>query len=295
MGMRSFVLAFALLSPAVAAAQNAALERMLGDFAAATGQSSLLDAGVPAPPAPAAGRKIEGKLVLVYEPGRTGQAKKWERLLKQSRILEDAVEKTNARFSLPHDLAVEAKQCGEANAWYKADERKITICYEEPAAVAKLLAEKTKSKKQAEALALGDLQHTFYHELGHALIDIFDIPSVGREEDAVDQFATLTLLRQGEDGEIAARVAATQFRLSAQHGKKNGEPLEFWDEHSFDKQRYYDTLCLIYGKDPGKYADLVPKKLPAARAERCQGEYEHLDAAWQTLLKPHEKPSTPLS
>jgi hypothetical protein len=190
---------------------------------------------------------------------------------------------------LPYDLTVVGKQCGEANAWYKSEERKIIICYEEPAATAKLLQGAGKPKKKADALALGDLIHTFYHELGHALIDVLKLPAVGREEDAADQFATLTLLRSGEQGEIAAQIAAMQFLLSHKQNRKAGEPLAYWDEHSFSKQRYYDILCLIYGKDPDKYDDLVPKKLPQARADQCPAEYERLNGAWAALLAPHLK------
>lgn len=283
--------AAALFCPGPVRAQTAALDQMLSDFSAATGQASLRAAAVSVPPPAAAAKPVEGRLVLSYEAGRTSQAKKWERIFKQTQVLDIAVARANARFTLPYDIAVVAKQCGEANAWYKSDKRRITICYEYPAATAKLLEGKVKPRKKADAMALGDLRHTFWHELGHALIDLYQLPTVGREEDAVDQFATLTLLAQGEDGELAARVAATQFRLSARLSRKDGEPLEFWDEHSFDKQRYYDTLCLIYGKDPDKYADLVPKKLPSERAEQCSDEYAHLSAAWDSLLKPHEKPS----
>ena len=31
---------------------------------------------------------------------------------------------------------------------------------------------------------------TFFHELGHALIDAWDLPITGREEDAADQLPT---------------------------------------------------------------------------------------------------------
>ena len=27
----------------------------------------------------------------------------------------------------------------------------------------------------------------------------------------------------------------------------------YWDEHSLDEQRFYDTICLIYGHAPDKY------------------------------------------
>ncbi len=282
--------ALSLIAPAVMAEGfSAAAQTMLAEFAKSTGQSSLLDAGVPQAPVPVLGKKLEGKFVLVYQPGKTPQGIKWERILKEAKIYEQAVTELNAKFSLPYDLTIEARECGEANAWYHSEERKITLCYEETANTARLLKKQTKPKKNADALALGDAIHTLLHETGHALIDIFNLPAVGREEDAVDQFATLTLLKSGESGEMAAQIAAMSFFLSGKESRKKHEKLDYWDEHSFDKQRYYDILCLVYGKDPDKYADLVPKKLPQARADQCPAQYEKLDAAWDTLLAPHRK------
>lgn len=210
--------------------------------------------------------------------------------MKESKIFDKAVEELNGKFRLPHDLTIEVKECGQANAWYHPEERKVIFCYEEAAYTARLLRSRARPKAAADTLALGDAIHTFYHELGHAFIDIFKLPAVGREEDAVDQFATLTLLKSGESGEMAAQIAAMQFLLTGKERK--GEKLEFWDEHSFDHQRYYDILCLVYGKDAERYADLVPKKLPRARADGCPAEYERLDSAWDALLAPHLKTSS---
>ena len=40
----------------------------------------------------------------------------------------------------------------------------------------------------------------FFHELGHGLIDMLQLPVTGREEDVVDEFATMLLLYAREEG-----------------------------------------------------------------------------------------------
>jgi hypothetical protein len=66
----------------------------------------------------------------------------------------------------------------------------------------------------------------------------------------------------------------------------------FWDEHSTFAQRYYDTICLIYGHDPDKYEYLVTsKQLPEERAAKCGAEYQRVKNAWSQLLEPYTKQS----
>ena len=45
----------------------------------------------------------------------------------------------------------------------------------------------------------GNALFTLGHELGHAVISEFNLPVLGREEDAADSFATLALLHVGTD------------------------------------------------------------------------------------------------
>ena len=63
---------------------------------------------------------------------------------------------------------------------------------------------------------------------------------------------------------------------------------DFADEHSLNEQRVYNMLCWVYGSDPDKYGSMVDDELlPAARAERCEGEYRQLDRSWSRLLDDH--------
>ena len=73
-------------------------------------------------------------------------------------------------------------------------------------------------------------------------------------------------------------------------GKKGKEDLVFWDEHSLDKQRYFDISCLVYGHDTDAFQHLVGSKgLPRPRARRCPNEYARIEASWRKLLTPHIK------
>ncbi|HEX8338289.1 MAG TPA: DUF4344 domain-containing metallopeptidase, partial [Pyrinomonadaceae bacterium] len=126
-----------------------------------------------------------------------------------------------------------------------------------------------------------------FHELGHALVDAYGLPITGREEDAVDQLSVLLLADGTQEGEKMVLDAAVSF--SKQGGGELDE-LAFADEHSLDRQRYYNIICLLYGQDEEKFASLVRDgTLPAARAERCSEEFARVDKAWDSLLAPYTK------
>jgi Putative metallopeptidase len=88
----------------------------------------------------------------------------------------------------------------------------------------------------------------FYHEMGHALVDVLRLPITGKEEDAVDQLSTLILAEsddQGE-GEDAALNGAIWFFLTGSENEITESA--FADEHSLGQQRFYNIACWVYGK-----------------------------------------------
>jgi hypothetical protein len=85
--------------------------------------------------------------------------------------------------------------------------------------------------------------------------------------------------------------SAVSFQLYADLEK--GEEKILWDEHSLDEQRFYDTICLVYGHDPQKYAYLVKDHtLPQERAELCEQDYPKIADSWHQLVFPHIKKRT---
>src|SRR5580693_4815826 len=77
-------------------------QRLLGDFAAATGQPGLVESMAPlVTPGPVQGQPVKtaaagpGQFKLVYGPAKSAQAKKWKKILQDSKIYDDNVRKLN--------------------------------------------------------------------------------------------------------------------------------------------------------------------------------------------------------
>lgn len=203
--------------------------------------------------------------------------------LESWRGFEEAAEEIDAEFLVPHDLHIVFSDCGEPNALYDPAQKALFMCYE---LVSSLIRDFHLYAESDSALAVSVWQTTFfvfYHELGHALIDMLDLPVTGREEDAVDQLATLVLLEAGEEGRDAALAGAAWFELTSQRASTR---LPFWDEHSLDPQRYFNIICWVYGSDTTSHQELLGREwgLPRERAERCPGEYDRMSRAWASML-----------
>ncbi|HEX6864048.1 MAG TPA: DUF4344 domain-containing metallopeptidase, partial [Thermoanaerobaculia bacterium] len=205
-----------------------------------------------------------GNLVVKYEATENADYRELEAIFKEVRLLEDTVQELNNVFALPAPVPVVFRECGDVNAFYDPEAREIALCWELVEYYAGMFLSEDQTEEEAEeggeALA-GATLFTFFHELGHALIDLYDLPVTGREEDAVDQLATMILLEGGEEGEMAALNGAWSF-LTEEAEEDAGqeeeeEELAFWDEHSLDEQRFYNIICLVFGSNPQENINLV--------------------------------------
>ena len=125
------------------------------------------------------------------------------------------------------------------------------------------------------------------HEFGHAFIDVFELPVLGREEDAADAVATVFLTRDVDNGAEYAFDAARFFNALSGR-QRNLAPQDFFDEHSLDKQRAYSIVCWIAGSSEASYRDVARRGLLSdERRRRCPAEYEQKVSAVQKLLSPH--------
>src|SRR3954471_16458401 len=150
-------------------------------------------------------------------------------------------------------------------------------------------------RDQLIEFVIGNTLFTLTHELGHAVISEFQLPVLGREEDAADAFATLALLHVGSD--FAHRVLEDAARglltLGARDVKMGHEPT-FYDEHGLDQQRAYQIICFMVGSDPRAFRAVATQaKLPQERQESCRGDYEQAQASWLQLLEPHLRSAPP--
>ncbi len=213
-----------------------------------------------------------------------------DRQVKNEKLLERAADKLNRSLMLPYDITLRTADCGgEANAEYLPKDHSITVCYELMEHFYKLFKSTGISDDAAYHKMFDAVRFAFLHELGHALIDAYKLPILSNEEDAADRCSSYICLTElGDEGVRAVQAGADSFAIESKNSDKNGRSLA--DEHLLQEQRFYNTLCMIYGADPTKYEYLVAQNyLPRERAARCPNEYERTVQSWSELFKPWRK------
>ncbi|MFF3836778.1 DUF4344 domain-containing metallopeptidase [Streptomyces sp. NPDC001930] len=269
--------------------------------AAVVAAATLLTLGAPAATAVPPAAPGPGLLVVDYQPAGTTADQAEQEFLQENEVLESAAAHINSLIGLPRDVPLTALSCGgDVNAYWDPESQGILFCYELVGAYRGLFEKLNTTGTQAqqdratEDDLIGVSNSTVFHELGHALIDIYELPSTGREEDAADQLATLLLagdpLRQ--QYAVSDIEAWGALAVAAENGDITGQ---LADEHALDAQRYYNAICWLYGSDPAAYQGVVQTEanpegvLPEARAVRCPDEYKKIYNAWGTLLQPYLK------
>jgi len=141
--------------------------------------------------------------------------------------------------------------------------------------------------KADDAFVEANILGIFYHELGHALIDIERVPIFGQVEDAADVFSIL-MVDWFFDEETALDLAydvALGFWGEALARDAGGYDIAWWGVHGSDEQRFYNTVCLFYGGNPDSRDDFaVDMDLPEERADYCPDEYAMAADSWGAIL-----------
>ncbi len=222
---------------------------------------------------------------VTYNPSGNAAHDNYRQIFVQNRVFENVAEGLNKTVRVPSSVDIQTVSCGTVNAFYDPNGKRIIVCYELLDYFLQVFKPTAKTETDLGNAVMGAVMFSFFHEAGHGLIHVLDLPAVGREEDSVDQLATLILIAGGDPGVAMALSGAYWFQLQSQQGA-NKTP--FWDEHAFDGQRFYNILCLIYGSAPEKYGEFVTSgNLPKDRAQRCPEEYKKINKAWEKLLQPH--------
>ena len=257
--------------------------------------------------ASAFGQKPAQRLVKVrYDAPKDPNLVSYQKFVQSNRVLEQIADAVNADFRFPKDLTLTAVQCGKVNAFYQPSIQSVQLCYEYVRFFNNLQINDRKDENgkydnaAVTKALLGTIKFTMYHEVGHAMVHLMDLPVTGGEEDAVDQLAAVVLLSSGEDDDTEAVLDAAYAKtLRADQNAQNEENFTDdqirWreanpvtaDEHSLDEQRFYNTTCLVYGSDTTAFAELVTDGIiPKARAARCPWEWKRISRSWTRLLAP---------
>jgi hypothetical protein len=129
------------------------------------------------------------------------------------------------------------------------------------------------------------------HEIAHVMIDEWNLPVLGREEDAADVFAALAMLKMGTS--FSRRVLANASKgwfLSDRRDRETGAEPIYYGEHNLSQQRAYQIACLMVGSDPVKFRNLADEiKMPQSRQQSCEEDYTKVLRSWDMVLNPHRR------
>ena len=191
----------------------------------------------------------------------------------------------NESFRLPREVALTSASCGQSNAFYQPATSQVILCSELVDEMLGALQQARTDPSVIQLALLAQVVFVLFHEVGHAMIDVLDVPVIGQEEDAADQLAAIFM----SDEPILAMWAA-EFWKSRSAGQTGGyiSNSQFADEHDLSQQRFFNLICWTYGADPlvrGYVAQHAG--LPSERAQRCQNEYARMRSGWERLLGGH--------
>lgn len=268
------------------------------------------------------------KFVLSFEPTDTREASLIKTTFERGGELAQILDELSAQIALPQDVAVRFAHCGEPNAFWNPEAQNVTMCYE-------LLSMYNESYQGIEnqfkavfswadqlEVLMGTTTFVLLHEIGHGMVDLFDLPITGREEDSVDQFATYVLINSDEEGDTIEE-RPSRYALLAGYFFEQLKPVgtvvsrRHWaDVHSFGAQRNIDLFCLVLGSNPEIYSDVIAPGLmmvdafyaenqeivggrarewldqtddlnlvPWNRAIFCGHEYAKYDASWDYITE----------
>jgi len=235
-----------------------------------------------------AARPEPNRIDIAYVEPKSAANRPVYKLLQGHQVVEKLRELLSP-LRLPHRLLLQTRDCdGISNAW--SNEDSVTVCYEYVNDIWKNAPAQTTPAGIAPVdTVIGPLLDVFLHEAAHAVFAILQIPLLGREEDAADQFSTYIMLKFDKDE--ARRLilgSAYQYKGDMASPTITIQQQNFADEHGTPAQRFFNLLCTAYGSDPSLFADVVEKGfLPEDRAVGCKREYAQLSHAFATLIEPH--------
>ena len=136
---------------------------------------------------------------------------------------------------------------------------------------------------------------TILHEIGHALIDKFDIPIFNNEEDVADSFLTFYLINLPSDFEDNDNYEyfskmdhgvlmdiADYYYFNNLLGKDNDR--EF-SSHSTDNRRFFNILCNMKDGNPDFFEKYISKRdIEYLLDDNCSSKFNSMRDAWSSYV-----------
>ncbi|HEY8560851.1 MAG TPA: DUF4344 domain-containing metallopeptidase [Pyrinomonadaceae bacterium] len=234
-------------------------------------------------------KEDRGDFIVEHAAVRNARFAELDEKIKKEKLLEKAADDLNKALILPADIYLRSRDCGEPNAEFDPKTQAITVCYELMEHFSNLFKSDGMKAEEADKKMFDAVRFAFLHEVGHALIHNYDLPIAANEEDAADRCSSYINIEELGDAGVDAVLAVSEaFRIESQ--QKSTSKRDMADEHLLQEQRFYNSLCMIYGSNDEKYSYLVSDgHLPKERAARCPGEYQRTVDGWTNLLQPWRK------
>lgn len=207
----------------------------------------------------------------------------------QAPYLGELVNTVNQIIKTRDTVHVLVKPCGMENAFYQPQSKIIVYCLELKAradqrmqSAAPAIQQGMVSQYSVMQGILGEQMFVVLHEMGHAIIDVNQVPTFGREEDAADMFAAVIML---ESDRPAAYFGALNFFGSNPRGSYTVGNRSMLDEHGLPEQRKANLACWGYGRSPEKMGSIVQHLgFDRSRLARCPGEYQKMRRDFEKLF-----------
>jgi hypothetical protein len=209
--------------------------------------------------APAA---AQGRWLVAYPEAKDPMYAAMQQMFAQQDILSAMIEPLNEFFPVSRDVTVELAECGRAGAFYDDSRPAVQMCYE---------------------LLVGAFAFILLHQVGHAFVDLMDLPVEVPPEEAADQLAAVMVGMAEDDGlETVAEgvVALDEMEVDWENPGSGQSALR--------GRRLGNLLCLLYGSDPDTYEYLVEEgHLTAEQADTCPQTFEDVGGEWVEMLEAH--------
>jgi Putative metallopeptidase len=190
-------------------------------------------------------------------------------------------------FACPAQSISKREIAGETSRAAQASNQRLAAAQQQLVLVDERIARlSAEESAKLTSFVVGNLYFVLAHELGHAVISQLNLPVLGREEDAADSFATLSMLLIGTKlSDTVLREAVRGLWVTAQRDKSDDQLPALYDEHSLDLQRAFQIVCLMVGANPKTFRDFATiAKMPSQRQETCAFDFKRAAHSWESLL-----------
>jgi Putative metallopeptidase len=234
---------------------------------------------------------------VTFAPPSSSQANRTGAFLLKANKVPFLMQSFADAFQIPQELTVRGVNGFGTGPFYNPKDNSITFPYgfaNLVFQVSKQLEPNASGREIGTAVGATD-SFILAHEFTHALINMYDLPVLGREEDAADELATLILLKANNGGEYVFDAARFWYGLS-RLTQKVPTLSDYADVHSLDLTRAYDMVCDLAGSSKQAYQQVARAKLlPASRLPGCPQEYEQHVQSFEQVLGSHLQGTLSLS